>query len=113
MVVSRVRRESGEPSLFRATQELIEPPMNTGIPRRNSRGIPRLVDALARLPPSVRRQSSFLLRRRMNITTPNKTAITPQIRRKVVVSMDKLSFLLLIGQLHVFNHRDQIAHQAR
>ena len=49
-------------------------------------------------PPSERRQSVFLLRRRMNITAANKTTITPQIKRIVVVSIDKLSFLLLIGQ---------------
>jgi hypothetical protein len=30
----------------------------------------------------------------------------------VVVSIDKLSFPFLIGQLHVFNHRHQIPHQA-
>jgi hypothetical protein len=52
---------------------------------------------LPRLSPSARPQSAFLLRRRMNITTPNNTAITPQIKRKVFVSIDKLSFPLLIG----------------
>ena len=59
---------------------------------------------LARRPPGVRRQSAFLLRRRMNITTANKTARTPQIRRKVVESIDKISFLFLIGQLQVFHY---------
>ena len=51
-----------------------------------------------------RRQSAFL-RRRMKITTPNKTAMTPAIRRIVVESINVISFLLLIGQLHAFNHR--------
>ena len=72
----------------------------------------RVVDASG-LPALCRRQSVFLLRRRMNITTPNNTAITPQITRNVVVSIDKLSFPLLIGRLHVFNHGHQIAHQVR
>ena len=71
----------------------------------------RLVDACPAAA-GCRRQSVFLLRRRRNITAPNKTARTPQIRRKVVVSIKKLSFPFLIGQLHVFNHRHQIPHEA-
>lgn len=50
-----------------------------------------------------RRQSAFRLRRRMKITTPNKTATIPQSRRKVVESIDKFSFPLLIGQLDVID----------
>jgi hypothetical protein len=46
-----------------------------------------------RLPPDklrlVRCYSALLLRRRINITTPNSTAITPQITRKVVESITK------------------------
>ena len=39
-----------------------------------------------------RRQSAFL-RRRMKITTPNKTAMTPAIRRIVVEFINVISFL--------------------
>ncbi len=46
----------------------------------------RLVDACPAAA-GCRRQSALLLRRRRNITAPNKTARTPQIRRKVVVSI--------------------------
>jgi hypothetical protein len=46
----------------------------------------------------LRRQSAFrLLRRRRNITTPNKTAIAAQMMRRVVVSIPKISFPFLIG----------------
>jgi hypothetical protein len=55
-----------------------------------------------------------LPRRRMKITTANKAARTPAIRRTVVESMDIISFSPLIGRrLHIFNHGDQVAHQAR